>query len=233
MIFIGDIHGNRPGRLPEFLEELKKKPYENDILIQVGDLGLGYHSLEWEIEMLSPYNEWLSSRNCTMYAIRGNHDDPSRFENDPFGFSNIKLMKDWSILEIQGYKVMLVGGAISIDRIHSTEGKSWWSGENFPREFPDPSYFDGVNVVCTHTCPSFTWPFEFAPIVSKFFELDVTLKQDLIDERRRVDMLFNQVWDVNNKNPIIWMYGHMHGDHCTQYENSVFQCCNICQFYEL
>lgn len=233
MVFIGDVH-KQFNKL--FYNYLKYKSYKDDIIIQVGDFCLGYNTVEYEKIQLTPINNWLSSRNCIMYIIRGNHDDPTLFENDPYDFSNIKLLKDWSIINHNGHKILLVGGAISIDRLEASAGlhnKKWWEGENFPTEFPEDSYFEGVDIVCTHTCPSFVWPYELDATGRFYLENDPAIYKDLDDERKLLDQLFNKLVKVNKIPPKYWAYGHMHANVETEYLGCKFECLDILKFKEI
>ena len=64
MIFIGDIHGN----FKKFFDILVETEYQNETFIQVGDFGLGFRSVESEISLLFPINDWLRDNNNFMYA---------------------------------------------------------------------------------------------------------------------------------------------------------------------
>lgn len=232
MIFIGDIHGS----FKKFFDILVKTEYQNETFIQVGDFGLGFRPIENEISLLNPINDWLRDNNNFLYAIRGNHDNPEYFENSPFELSNIKLLKDFSIIRVENKNILTLGGAISIDRLTRKEGISYWKGEEIPYIIPDIKDLvpDGIkiDVVCTHNCPSFVWPTEYNDIVRHFIKLDKTLDQDLTNERRRLDLLYTKVCEYNGYEPKLWVYGHMHKTVSTQHKNTYFQCCGIDYFYQ-
>ena len=131
MHFLGDIHGDFYC-IERFCRKNKEKKKIN--LIQVGDFGAGFDFNipgQFMIKMDS-LNGILAEYNITLYVLRGNHDDPQYFTGTYENFwSNIKLMPDYSVVEIEGKRVLMVGGAISIDRLGRAEGKSWWSDEVF------------------------------------------------------------------------------------------------------
>lgn len=232
MIFIGDIHGN----FKKFLSDLKEKSYENLSMIQVGDFGVGFRSLDQEYALIEPINSLLKERNNILYVFRGNHDNPDYFENCPFDFSNIKFLKDFSVITIEGKNILILGGAISIDRMTRKEGISYWKGEGIPYIIPDikdiVSKNISVDVVCTHNCPSFVWPTEMSDIVRNFMKIDKTLEYELVSERKRLDLLYNKISEYNGYNPKLWIYGHMHKTITTRVNESIFQCCGIDYFYE-
>jgi UDP-2,3-diacylglucosamine pyrophosphatase LpxH len=232
MIFIGDIHGN----FRTFLKTLEESSYKNTHMIQVGDFGVGFRPLDNDKEYLNSINEHLVERNNTLYVFRGNHDNPDYYENCPFDYSNIKFLKDFSVINVENKNILIVGGAISIDRVHRKAGISYWKGEELPYIIPDiKDIVDDdikIDVVCTHNCPSFVWPTELNHIVKSFIALDPRLEQELINERKRLDLLYSKVIEHNGYAPKLWVYGHMHKTILTKYEESNFQCCGIDYFYE-
>ena len=231
MIFIGDIHG----QFKNFLELLKERNFQNETLLQVGDFGIGFYPIDQEYHHLNKINSWLMNNNNLLYVIRGNHDNPNYFTNSPFVFSNIKFLKDFEIINVDGKSILCVGGAISIDRTMRREGVDYWKDEELPHIIPDISQiYDGksIDIVCTHNCPTFVWPTELAPIIYKFSTNDKTLLKDLVDERKRLDLLYEKVKDFNGYAPKHWVYGHMHNTKKTVYEDMTFQCCGINYFYE-
>jgi hypothetical protein len=232
MIFIGDIHGN----FRNFLKILENSGIENSTLIQVGDFGVGFRPIEIEYELLRPISNWLENTGNTLYAIRGNHDNPDYFQNNPFDFERIKLLPDFHIMELEGKNILFLGGAISIDRITRKIGISYWEGEELPFIIPDiKDIFSGshIDIVCTHSCPTFTWPQTFSPIVESFAEKDTKLLSELTAERKRLDLLFEKISEYNGFAPKLWVYGHMHKTIKTEYQDCKFQCCGIDYLYEV
>jgi predicted phosphodiesterase len=232
MIFIGDIHG----RYNTLLKKFQTSEIKNEIFIQVGDLGVGFYTIESEFDNLNSINSWLKENNNFLYAIRGNHDNPDYFVNSPFEFSHIKFLKDFEIIQIENQNVFFVGGAISIDRLLRKEGVDYWKDEELPLIIPDiKQIFDGtsIDIVCTHNCPSFVWPIDISPIVKEFAKNDNTLLSDLMKERKRLDLLYQKVQNFNGYAPKHWVYGHMHKTIHTDYNGTKFQCCGINDFYEI
>lgn len=232
MIFVGDIHGN----FRKFLSDLKNNSYKDTTLLQVGDFGVGFRSLDQEYALIEPINALLKENNNILYVFRGNHDNPDYFENCPFDFSNIKFLKDFSIISIENKNILTLGGAISIDRMTRKQGITYWKGEEIPYIIPDIKDIvpEGmlVDIVCTHSCPSFVWPTEINEVVKNFMKIDKPLEHELINERKRLDLFYNKILDYNGYPPKLWIYGHMHKTITTQVDSCKFQCCGIDYFYE-
>ena len=232
MIFIGDIHGN----FKRFLAELQTKSYQNTTLIQVGDFGVGFRPLDQEYSLIDPINTCLKDNNNILYVFRGNHDNPDYFENCPFEFSNIKFLKDFSTITVDGKNILVLGGAVSIDRMTRKSGVTYWKGEEIPFIIPDIKYIvsEGmlIDIVCTHSCPSFVWPTEFNEVVKNFIKLDKNLEHELVNERKRLDLFYDKILEYNGFAPKLWIYGHMHKTISTQIKECTFQCCGIDYFFE-
>jgi predicted phosphodiesterase len=232
MIFIGDIHGN----FKKFYNSLAELNYQNQMLLQVGDFGVGFRPIEHEYIHLDLINQLLLNNNNLLYVIRGNHDNPDYFENPPFDFSNIKFLKDFSLITIEGKNILTLGGAISIDRTSRKEGISYWKGEEIPIIIPDIKDIVDQNVkidiVCTHNCPSFVWPTEYNQVVEHFISIDKTLDYELKSERKRLDLFYSKICEYNGYSPKLWVYGHMHKTISSKYEDCYFQCCGIDYFFE-
>jgi predicted phosphodiesterase len=225
MVLLGDIHGDFQtivnfARANETLEPIN--------LIQVGDFGAGFHS-EF-LEDMVYLNDELKSFNVTLYVIRGNHDDPKYFNGD-YTWSNLKFLSDYTVLVLEGKRILLVGGAISIDRLSRTENKSWWRDEGFILNSDKLSEYEGIDIVVTHSAPHFVFPQTFNSLVLSFAQYDSKLIDDLNDERGR----FNEMYRIlSEKNKIKhWFYGHFHTTKFEQYEETKFNVLGINYFYEL
>ena len=219
VLLLGDVHGEF-GKIRWQLRNI------NDAyIIQVGDFGVGFHKDNYYKTELSVLNERLIQKNCHLYAIRGNHDNPSWFKetNTPFDCSNITLLKDYSEIELLGKSFLLVGGATSVDRRFRVEGKSYWSDEIFnlklEHEFP---YRDRVyDVVVTHTRPGVCGAFKGFDNIKGWTDQDPDLKNDLIEECQLLDYLYEHT------KPKHWVYGHFHCSDATTHENTAFRCLDI------
>jgi UDP-2,3-diacylglucosamine pyrophosphatase LpxH len=226
IILVGDIHGE----FDRLRYDINRFGYENAYIIQVGDFGMGFHKPNYYKDQTFPkLNEVLVKKNCQLYVIRGNHDDPEYFKqtNNPFDFSNITLLQDYTELDLIGKSILLVGGAISIDRTWRVENKSWWSDETFKlkldNEFPykDRQY----DLVVTHTRPGVCGAFKGFNNIKEWCNNDANLKTNLIEESQAVDYLYEKT------KPKDWIYGHFHESVVNQYNGTTFRCLNIDEHY--
>lgn len=241
-LFLGDIHG-------EFVvisRLLKKYDLTNCNIIQVGDFGVGFLRFEKEYRQLKSLNETLVKRNVNLYAIRGNHDFPDYFKNDPFNLSNIHLLDDYTILELNGKKILLVGGAISVDRGYRKTkyqksgdfklrgNESWWNNETFVLDEEKLNSINGVDIVVTHTTTGFCNPnieFGVGPFVNNMIKEynDHSLYFELLEERKSVDRMFDILKPNNNIKKVY--YGHFHKSDMIENDGIVFRCLDINELY--
>lgn len=176
MIYItGDTHRDFD-RIFEFCEEYCTSA--DDILIILGDAGINYY-LDERDEYLK---RELSELPITLFCIHGNHEErPSEIENyeekqwhdgtvyiEP-EFPNLLFAKDGEIYNLDGRRVIVIGGAYSVDKLYRISGGLPW----FDTEQPDDvikRYVESqlkkanwhVDAVLTHTAPlkyEPTWTF--------------------------------------------------------------------------
>lgn len=232
IILVGDIHGEFR-RLRYDINRL----HEDSYIIQVGDFGVGFHKLNYYEAEFEALQKVLKQKNCHLYVIRGNHDNPEWFKetNNPFDFQNITLLKDYSELNLLGNNILLVGGAVSIDRewrisknnFFQNVGSSkrfWWESEPFVynHNFDYKKY----DIVVTHTRPANSGAFKGFDNIKGFLDRDDALKEELIQESQDMEQLWSKT-----KSPH-WYYGHFHASSVTQYEGTTFRCLNIDEHFE-
>jgi DNA repair exonuclease SbcCD nuclease subunit len=242
MLFIGDTHGN----WGNILWQVKQKGIKDTIIYHVGDIGVGFTTYENEMRTLEHYNEQFKKFNIVFYGIRGNHDDPHWFDGG-IDMTNLKLLPDYTLLNLEGKGVLGVGGATSIDRNpriaenetnirHNKLQRCWWPNEKFrlDEEEIDKLNPGTVDIVVTHTAPAFCWPRNdngFGFIVEQFAEHDGKLKTELLIERGDMNQLYNL---LNKNHPLDkWFYGHFHRHEITLEGNTEFILLDINQMYEL
>ena len=137
LVFLGDTHGNN--KLVQ--DEIDRHKIRNTTIFHVGDFCAGFTTLDNDDNILRGWDDFLRKRNLTMIVVRGNHDNPSYFEGYHM-MDNLKLVKDYSVIEVDNKKVLCVGGAISIDRIlsitinqsnikYGNSNRVWWKDEIF------------------------------------------------------------------------------------------------------
>jgi UDP-2,3-diacylglucosamine pyrophosphatase LpxH len=169
----------------------------------------------------------LVENNVHVWAIRGNHDYKPYFDNDPFGFTNIHLVADYTVLNLADKNILCIGGAVSVDRMWRKTKKqkqgilenytmgveSWWEDEVFILERDKLGEMRDINIVVTHTAPHYCEPdntFGFGPFVEGIIREtgDTGLRTDLLYERQQVTDAFNII-KMNNDIEFAY-YGHFH-----------------------
>lgn len=228
ILYLGDIHGG----FNIINQYVKLYDIRDAHIIQVGDFGVGFKSVEKERKELLMYHDLLVKRNVIVWAIRGNHDYKPHFDNDPFGLSNIKLVKDYTVLNLEGKNILCIGGAVSVDRKmrytkHQNIGRfdvktgseTWWPDEGFDFDNDKLKDLRDINIIVTHTAPDYCIPdnsYGFGPFVDGLIKFDPDLKLDLLEERRKMTLAFQTVKENNDIK--LHLYGHFHrSDMITMY----------------
>lgn len=229
-LLTGDTHGNVVGRLEKIHMFLPSfKPEETAVII-LGDAGLNF----WLNKTDKKNKEKTSAFGYTIYCVRGNHEE--RPENLPEyhlefdgnvdnliyiedDYPNIRFFADGVKYNIDGYSVLTIGGAYSVDKWYrlakagatdkldpnyNNLKKTGW----FPDELLDADEMKGIldnirgkeyDFVFTHTCP-LSW--EPNDLFLNFID------QDSVDKSM-------EAWLDEVKNEILWKYwcfGHFHAD---------------------
>ena len=198
LLFLGDHHGE----WSYLLDIIDAKKISDCYLISVGDSGIGFTNKENQ----EKNNHWLNiefkDRNIIFMAIRGNHDDPFYFQGlNRVSLSNFELIEDYTVAEYDGKKIQFIGGAYSIDRTARKEGVSYWSGEEVKL---DRGKCKEVDILVTHTTPSWCFPQQFNEMVYGWALEDAYLIGDLSNERAIMDEIFKLC------KPKLHLYGHFH-----------------------
>lgn len=227
ILILGDTHGN----FREFcrkLDKLTNNKHELDItILHVGDFGIGFKETErQEVNFLKELNNFLKERKTTMYAIRGNHDSPNYFTGE-YSYSNLKLISDYTILNIDGKKILLAGGAVSIDRRtrlnqmqqYASVGRdieTYWFDEAFNLNSEILLELTDIDLVVTHSAPGEASPvndynnqyMSHGYLVESYSKNDSELKNDLNKERQGLSEMLRILKEKNNIKS--WYYGHFH-----------------------
>lgn len=242
----GDTHGNHN----IIKKTIKNVDAENIDIFHVGDFGVGFISESQDRKNLEDLNNALKERNCTMYVARGNHDNPYYFDGS-WEWSNLKLVPDYTVIETNGDRVLMVGGAVSIDRKprlkeammyarQNVDKDFYWHDEVFVLDEEKLRGIKGVRYVITHSAPYFVepinntknLPYSHGGLVEHFvIEGDTKLKDDLNKERQDIAKMY----EILKENNYIqkWMYGHFHRHNAMYYEDTDFVCLNVNEFLEI
>ena len=238
MIFAGDFHNIKAAT-----EAIIKAGLENDDILQVGDFGVGFNFDD--IKRLNDFNDFLVEKNLRLWAFRGNHDDKRYFmgkysDKSPATsfFSNLYLIPDYTILEIQGHRILCIGGAISIDRMRMlrlmAEEKAagtlpiYFESEKFVLDVEFLKEVREIDILATHSAPSYCLPYVKSNV---YDETDLTLVNDLDIERKQHTIMMNILLE-NNKIERHF-YGHFHKSYRSEDRGVVHTCLDICDFKEV
>lgn len=244
LLFLGDLHG----QFSVIHQYIDLYDIKDAHIIQVGDFGVGFNTFEKEYRLLKMTQEQLEKNNIHLWAIRGNHDYKPYFDNDPFGFSNIHLVADYTVLSLAGKNILCIGGAVSVDRmwrmtklqkqgdhISNIGQKSWWPDEVFELDRQKLGDMRDINIVVTHTCPDYCTPdntFGFGPFVDGIIQEtgDNDLKTDLLIERQKMTDAFT-ILKMNNDIEYNY-YGHFHKSDLTIYDGTKYRLLGIGELWE-
>lgn len=161
MIYItGDTHR-------DFSRIYKLEKDTDNMLIVLGDVGINYYLNEED----KNYKEYLKKLKLKLFCVRGNHEErPENIstykEVEMFGgkvfieeeHPNLIFAKDGETYNIDGKKILVIGGAYSVDKQYRLlHGYKWFKEEQLTKKEMDTilakvkgKHFD---IVLSHTCP--------------------------------------------------------------------------------
>lgn len=230
LIFLGDVHG----KWDSISEYISNYAIEKSNIIQVGDFGIGFKNMQYNIKHLTALNDFLLFKNNYLYIFRGNHDDPSFFKKDIFQFSNIRFVSDYTLLEFKEADVLCVGGAISIDRKQRTVGFSYWEDEKVvwdEQKLTNVSFNPNKKlIVATHTAPQCVNVNKNGThLVDMFAQYDSNLWKDINVEREILQKIHDYL-KQNNISFTDWFMGHFHNSYLEIQGNSKFHILDELEF---
>lgn len=243
---VGDVHGQW-NTVEYHIRHFKIK---NTAFIFCGDVGLGFEKLSHYINNVIPaINKTLKKNNCYFYWVRGNHDDPNIFNNQLIDTEYVKALPDYTILQFKDKNILCIGGGISVDRYSRKNDNSLfivdymkWHNctykeavENskkcyWENEIPiyQPKVDERIDIICSHSAPSFCFPNFKGSFVLNWAEYDKELLTDLDSERAIFDSIYEDYKDTVTH----WYYGHFHKSNVEQINNTVFRLLNIGEIYQ-
>jgi predicted phosphodiesterase len=214
VVVCGDVHGDF-----EALEALiRERDMHDTLIIVAGDCGFGFEPFEYYQRVWLDSYRTLHRRNCWLVMIRGNHDDPAWFDSHRKKFNRFYTVPDYSVLKVKGHTILVVGGAVSIDRADRQEAMRqypdqpcWWENETvrFDKEALDglPAG-TSIDAVVTHSAPSFCLP-KWKNGLKRNALRDPWLIRDCAHERQQLDILSEYLFAFDH--PVKqWFYGHFH-----------------------
>lgn len=174
MIYItGDKHGDY-NDVFNFCN--KYKTTREDILIILGDAGINYYLNDNDYILKNS----LLQLPITLFCIHGNHEERpeniSSYKKKIFNnsyvyyeedYPNLLFAKDGEIYNFNGRKVLVIGGAYSVDKYYRLmRGYNWYESEQPNDEIRKRVKFNlnvnnsTIDIVLSHTCPYKYLPYE-------------------------------------------------------------------------
>jgi len=160
VFMVGDIHGHW-GDLNTLIN--RRKP---DIIIQLGDFGWWPHyhmktgMYRDKKKKFNQFNikNFQNGKLTKILWLPGNHenwDDLKCITNyAPLEIQDgVTYCPFGTVIEVNGFNILMVGGAESYDKLSRTEGDSWWKNELIDQEDMDNLPDCNIDIVCSHTIP--------------------------------------------------------------------------------
>ena len=223
MIYItGYNHGNFQ-RIKEFCK--KQQTTTNDYLIILGDAGINYFG-----DHDNKLKEELTKIPITFLCVYGNHEErPENIKTyqeinlfdgimyQEKNYPNLLFFKDSEIYTILNKKVLVIGGAFSVNKDLMIERGYKWFKDEQPSELIKKQTLNNlkennyqVDYILSHTCPYKYLPYEMFYIGVNQNKVDQSTEKflDLIEEST----------DYHK-----WYCGHFHTDKVVDKINFMFE----------
>ena len=251
VVVSGDIHGDFSFMTYKITQQYS---IENALVIIAGDCGFGFNKENYYHSQYKKDFKRLDRANVYVGFMRGNHDNPAYFKNSFINKERWLSYPDYSIIQAAGKNILVVGGAVSVDRMYrikrAEEGiyestyagrlelkpASWWPDEAFvyKKDIIDKMRESGIQIDCvvTHSAPSFCEFVSEGGLLSHFAKDDEHLVNDVKEERHQIDLMYEQIiscgWPIKD-----WVYGHFHSSWHSKINEIMFSMLDICELKEL
>lgn len=187
--------------------------FNNLVIIVNGSNVFGTKSLGYYIKKFEKINNVLASNNVHILFTRGN-DDPKYFEDGLINFTNIKTIKDYSVVKLSNLNYLCIGGGVSIDRQWKLEQEKrigkvmYWENEgiNYDEEKID-EIINSIDVGCviTTSSPTFVYPSFNSLKSTAWVKNDNGILQEVNSERKIMDKIYHKFIE-RDKKPYAWIY---------------------------
>lgn len=151
----GDIHGN----LFEIIDFINRFNLgKNDNIIILGDCGIAWRKDRKDLDQnIKLWNE--CGNGVKLYFIDGNHENFNILNSLPIEnnmgkiANNIYHLRRGQVYEFENKKILVCGGADSIDKYRRIENFTWWKEETISQETIDDIPAGHYDYILTHCCP--------------------------------------------------------------------------------
>ena len=188
----------------------------DDILIVLGDAGINYYANDKDNELKNSLKEHYP---ITLFCIHGNHEERPEniktyktkkfhdgivyYEED---YPNILFAKDGEVYNFNNHKVLVIGGAYSVDKyFRLARGYNWYESEQPDDKIKNKvkkvlkDLDNKVDIILSHTCPYKYLPREM------FLE---GIDQSTVDNS--TEYFLDEIEEMADYN--LWYCGHYHTD---------------------
>ena len=249
LICIGDVHGEFSRLRFKLAQYIKKYGLTDTIFIVCGDCGFFGKNTDnkWFYHERSKINNILVNSGNELYFFRGNHDNPEFFNTNTeyiVGKSTtIKVLKDYDTLNSELYgRILIVPGAISIDRYRRTLDISYWSDEGTVKLNDDEITPIGkVDIVLSHCLPYYTKITSYMMSQLEQMEDNNKFRSDFTGEKLgytnklSVDLQIERDYLIHLQEVVKadkWISGHYHISNINILDNTKYVSLDIMEFYE-
>ena len=199
----GDIHGN----LFEVIDFINRFNLgKNDNIIILGDCGIAWRKDKKDLDQnIKLWNE--CGNGVKLYFIDGNHENFNILNSLPIENNmgkiadNIYHLRRGQVYEFENKKILVCGGADSIDKYRRIENFTWWKEEAISQETIDDIPASHYDYVLTHCCPR-----------SEFKKNRIYLSTlQFLDENKINHSSEDMLEQLKNKITFDhWLFGHYH-----------------------
>ena len=151
----GDIHGNL-FEIIDFIDRFNLG--KNDNIIILGDCGIAWRKDKKDLaQNIKLWNE--CGNGVKLYFIDGNHENFNILNSFPIENNMGKIADNkyhlhrGQVYEFENKKILVCGGADSIDKYRRIENFTWWKEEAISQETIDDIPAGHYDYVLTHCCP--------------------------------------------------------------------------------
>ena len=243
-MFIGDIHGNFSGltlkmtyirnyhvfQVGDFNIGFRSIKRDYDELFAMNDLCVDLNNHLYIIRGNHDSPFFFSTTDVLIEHIieKMNYESylthEERVQNIDYAkkikeLSNVHFVEDYSVVKINDVNILCVGGAISIDRKKQMLVNKWFQGEKINYDLSKVIGIKDVDIVVTHSAPSFCYPTKFNGLVYEYASKDQSLYDELKEERYYLSNVHSQ---IENERLTHWFYGHFHSYHRELINNTEF-----------
>ena len=244
IVVSGDIHGDYTQLV---FKTCVSKKMTNTLIIVAGDCGFGFNLPGYYDKLYQKCSKRLAKANNWIVFVRGNHDNPAYFDGQQVNYERWKAVPDYSVLKACGHTILCVGGAVTMERTwresseyhhfhpaNPLQPDLYWSDEvplYDQAKLEAISKDHSVDVVVTHTAPSFCEPKEKRTLAQWTAE-DPLLPADVQRERK----VMNDIHSFLKENGHFlehWFYGHFHESWHNEIEGVKYNMLDVMQVHQL